>query len=321
MKKINIFGLTNSNGLADDIANHLGLKLSACSIQKFADGEMIAQGFNSVRGSHCYVVQPTSPPNVNESIMELLIMIDALKRADAKSICAVIPYYGYARQDRKCKPRQPITSKLVATILEAAGATRVMVMDLHASQIQGFFNVQIDEFSALPIITKHFKEKNIEDMTIVSPDHGGAVRAKKMSELLKCPTAIIDKQRPRPNESEVVGIIGKVKNRNCILIDDMIDTGGSIVNAVIELKKEGAKDVYVACTHPLFSDPAIERLSSCDAKEIVVTNTIHIDKEKRFDNLIILNTAELFADGINAVYEERSLGDVIQEFENKVLEK
>ncbi len=321
MKKINVFGLNTNKDLASDIANHLGVDLSDCKIQKFADGEVIVEGFESVRGSHCYIVQPTSPPNVNESIMELLIMIDALKRADAKTICAVIPYYGYARQDRKCKPRQPITSKLVATLLEAAGATRVMIMDLHSSQVQGFFNVQIDEFNALPIITKHFKEKNIEDLTIVSPDHGGAVRAKKMSELLGCPTAIIDKQRPRPNESEVVGIIGNVSGRNCILVDDMIDTGGSIVNAVNELKKEGAKDVYVACTHPVFSGPAIERLSSCEAKEVVVTNTIHIDEEKRFDNLVILNTAELFANGIKAVYEERSLGDVIKDYENKVLNK
>lgn len=319
MREIKVFGLNTNKQLAKDIAFHLGQELSECKIQKFADGEMIVEGFESVRGSHCYVVQPTSAPNVNESIMELLIMIDALKRADAKTICAVIPYYGYARQDRKCKPRQPITSKLVATLLEAAGATRVMIMDLHASQIQGFFNVQIDEFNALPIITEHFKKKNIDDLTIVSPDHGGAVRAKKMSDLLGCATAIIDKQRPRPNESEVVGIIGDVKGRNCILIDDMIDTGGSIVNAVDELKKEGAKDVYVACTHAVFSGPAIERLQNCDAKEIVITNTIHIEESKRFDNLVILNTAELFASGIRAVYEERSLGDVIKSFEDKVL--
>ncbi len=321
MREIRVFGLNGNKELANDIAMHLGVPLSECKIQKFADGEMIVEGFESVRGSHCYVVQPTSPPNVNENIMELLIMIDALKRADAKTICAVIPYYGYARQDRKCKPRQPITSKLIATLLEAAGATRVMIMDLHSSQVQGFFDVQIDEFVALPIITKHFKDKNLSDLTVVSPDHGGAVRAKKMSDLLGCPTAIIDKQRPRPNESEVVGIIGEVAGKNCILIDDMIDTGGSIVNAVHELKKEGAKDVYVACTHPVFSGPAIERLRDCPAEEVVVTNTIYIEESKRFDSLIILNTAELFANGIRAVYEERSLGDVIREFENVVLNK
>ncbi len=246
-------------------------------------------------------------------------MIDALKRADARTICAVIPYYGYARQDRKAKPRQPITSKLVATLLEAAGATRVMVMDLHASQIQGFFDVQIDEFNSLPIIAKHFSKMNIDNLTVVSPDHGGAVRAKKLSEYLDSPIAIIDKQRPRANESEVVGIIGDVANTNCIIIDDMIDTGGSIVNAVAELKKQGALDIYVACTHPVFSGPAAEKLASCGAKEIIVTDTIKLPEDKKFDNLKILSTAELFACGIKAVYDEISLGDAIIDFEKKIL--
>ncbi len=321
MKDLKIFSLTNNCKLAADIADSLGLGVSECKIERFADGEVLVSGFESVRGSHCYIVQPTSPPNVNESIMELLILIDALKRADAKTICAVIPYYGYARQDRKCKPRQPITSKLIATLLEAAGVTRVMVMDLHASQIQGFFDVQIDEFNALPILSKYFIEKNIDDLTIVSPDHGGAVRAKKMSELLDCPIAIIDKQRPRPNESEVVGIIGDVKGKNCIIVDDMIDTGGSIVNAVAELKKQGAKDVYVTCSHALFSGEASKRLSNCEAVEVVVTDTIALPKEKHFDKLVVLSTAELFALGIQAVYNQVSLGDVIKKHQNKILNK
>ncbi len=321
MNKLKIFSLSANDTLAKNIALNLGTVVSECKIQKFADGEVIVSDFESVRGSHCYIVQPTSPPNVNESLMELLIMIDALKRADARTICAVIPYYGYARQDRKCKPRQPITSKLVATLLEAAGATRVMVMDLHASQIQGFFDIQIDEFNSLPIIANYFDMKNIEDLTVVSPDHGGAVRAKKLSTFLNCPTAIIDKQRPRPNESEVVGIIGDVKGKNCIIIDDMIDTGGSIVNAVNELKKQGALDIYVACTHPVFSGPAAKRLSDCDAKEVVVIDTIKLPEEKCFEKLVILSAAELFACGIKAVYDQVSLGDVIKGYEKKIFNK
>lgn len=321
MEKLKVFSLSANDKLAANIAKNLGIEVSDCKIQKFADGEIMVSDFESVRGSHCYIVQPTAPPNVNECLMELLIMIDALKRADARTICAVIPYFGYARQDRKCKPRQPISSKLVATLLESAGATRVMVMDLHASQIQGFFDVQIDEFNSLPIIANHFANKNLENLTIVSPDHGGAVRAKKLSTFLNCPTAIIDKQRPRPNESEVVGIIGDVKNRNCIIIDDMIDTGGSIVNAVKELKRQGALDVYVACTHAVFSGEASEKLTNCDAKEVVVIDTIKLPEKKVFDKLVILSSAELFACGIKAVYNQVSLGDVISDYEKKILNK
>ncbi len=318
MRELKLFTLSANPKLGLEIAKHLGIEVSASSIKRFADGEIMIDEFESVRGSHCYVVQPTSSPNVNENIMELLVMIDALKRADAKTICAVIPYYGYARQDRKTKPRQPITSKLVATLLEAAGATRVMVMDLHASQIQGFFNIHIDEFYALPIISKYFADKKIENLTVVSPDHGGAARAKKMGIYLDAPNAIIDKRRPKPNVSEVVGIIGDVKGRNCILIDDMIDTGGSIVNAAYELKNQGALDVYIACTHPVFSGKAIERLKDAPVKEVVVTNTIKLDEEKHFKNLTVISVAELIANGIKAVYEDRSIGEVFNSYEKRI---
>ncbi len=316
--KLKLFSLSANEPLAQKIANKLGTTLAKCSIKKFADGEVIVDIAESVRGKNCYVIQPTSPPNVNEAIMELLVMIDALKRADAKTICAVLPYYGYARQDRKSKPRQPITSKLVATLMETAGATRFMSMDLHASQIQGFFSVHFDEFYALPIISKYFSEKDISNLCVVSPDHGGAVRAKKMSEYLDCPIAIIDKRRPAPNVSEVTGIIGEVEGKNCVVIDDMIDTGGSIVNAVGELKKKGAKKVYVACTHAVFSGPAVDRLSNAEIEEVVVTDTIHLNEEKIFDNLKIISVANLFADGIKAVYNKKSIGDVFEKYEKEI---
>ncbi len=319
--KLKMFSLTSNEPLAREIAANLGIELSECKITKFADGEIIVDIAQSVRGQHCYVVQPTSPPNVNEAIMELFVMIDALKRADAKTICAVIPYYGYARQDRKSKPRQPITSKLVAKLIESAGANRVMTMDLHASQIQGFFDVRFDEFRSLPLLAQHFASKNIENLTIVSPDHGGAVRAKKMSEHLSCPIAIIDKRRPAPNVSEITGIIGDVEGRNCVIIDDMIDTGGSIVNAAEELKNKGAKDVYIACTHPVFSGQAVEKLSNANVKEVVVTNTINLPEEKKFDNLHIISVAGLFADGIKAVYEEKSVGCVFEKYEKLINSK
>jgi ribose-phosphate pyrophosphokinase len=211
--------------------------------------------------------------------MEILIMIDALKRASAGRINAIIPYYGYARQDRKAKPRQPITSKLVADLLTVAGVNRVVTIDLHARQIQGFFDIPVDEMQALPLICKYFKDQNLEDLCVVSPDHGGATRARQMSEYFDCPIAIIDKRRPKPNVAEVMGIIGDVSGKNCILIDDMIDTGGTITAGVDMLKQKGAKDVYIACTHGVLSGPAINRLANCDAKEVVVTDTIPLPPE------------------------------------------
>ena len=265
---ITIFALSSNQDLANSIADILGTKVGKCDVHHFADGEILVEIGESVRGKDVFIVQSTSNP-VTENLMEVLVLADALKRASAKEITAVIPYFGYARQDRKAKPRQPITSRLVADLLTVAGVNRVVTVDLHARQIQGFFDIPVDEMEALPLICKYFKNKNIDDLCIVSPDHGGATRARKMSEALDCPIAIIDKRRPKPNVAEVMGIIGDVAGKNCILVDDMIDTAGTIVAGASVLKEKGAKDVYIACTHGVLSGPAIDRLKACVAKEIV----------------------------------------------------
>jgi ribose-phosphate pyrophosphokinase len=249
--------------------------------------------------------------------MEILVLADALKRASAKEVTAIMPYFGYARQDRKAKPRQPITSRLVADLLTVAGVTRVVTIDLHAAQIQGFFDIPVDEMQALPLICKYFKNKNIEDLCIVSPDHGGATRARKMSELLDCPIAIIDKRRPKPNIAEVMGIIGDVSGKNCILIDDMIDTAGTIVAGASVLKEKGAKDVYIACTHGVLSGPAIQRLNDCVAKEVVITDTIAIPEDKEFDKLVQISVAELLAHTIESIENNLPVSDVFTQFDFK----
>ena len=240
-----IFALTASQDLGEKIAKELGTELGKCKVSHFADGEILVEVGESVRGKHVYIVQSTSGP-VNDNLMELLILTDALKRASAREITAVIPYYGYARQDRKAKARQPITSKLVADMLTAAGVHRVVTIDLHAAQIQGFFNTPIDDMTALPILGSYFKSLNLEDVCVVSPDHGGAVRARKLANALHSEIAIIDKRRPRPNVAEVMGIIGDVEGKNCIIVDDMIDTGGTIVAGINVLKEKGAKKVATA---------------------------------------------------------------------------
>ena len=287
---ITIFALSSNQDLANSIADILGTKVGKCDVHHFADGEILVEIGESVRGKDVFIVQSTSNP-VTENLMEVLVLADALKRASAKEITAVIPYFGYARQDRKAKPRQPITSRLVADLLTVAGVNRVVTVDLHARQIQGFFDIPVDEMEALPLICKYFKNKNIDDLCIVSPDHGGATRARKMSEALDCPIAIIDKRRPKPNVAEVMGIIGDVAGKNCILVDDMIDTAGTIVAGASVLKEKGAKDVYIACTHGVLSGPAIDRLKACVAKEIVVTDTINIPESKKFDRLVEISVA------------------------------
>ncbi len=288
--KITVFSLSSSKKLAQDIASILGTKVGDCKVHHFADGEILCEIGESVRGKDVFIVQSTSNP-VTENLMEILVLTDALKRASAREITAVIPYFGYARQDRKAKPRQPITSKLVADLLTTAGVNRVVTVDLHAAQIQGFFDIPVDEMQALPLLIKYFRKKKVQDLCVVSPDHGGATRARKMSEAFDCPIAIIDKRRPKPNVAEVMGIIGNVEGKNCILIDDMIDTAGTITAGVDMLKQKGAKDVYIACTHGVLSGPAVERLSTCAAKEVVITNTIEIPQEKKFDKLVSVSVA------------------------------
>ena len=313
---ITIFALSSNQDLANSIADILGTKVGKCDVHHFADGEILVEIGESVRGKDVFIVQSTSNP-VTENLMEVLVLADALKRASAKEITAVIPYFGYARQDRKAKPRQPITSRFVADLLTVAGVNRVVTVDLHARQIQGFFDIPVDEMEALPLICKYFKNKNIDDLCIVSPDHGGATRARKMSEALDCPIAIIDKRRPKPNVAEVMGIIGDVAGKNCILVDDMIDTAGTIVAGASVLKEKGAKDVYIACTHGVLSGPAIDRLKACVAKEIVVTDTINIPESKKFDRLVEISVAELLAHTIESIENNLPVSDVFTQFDFK----
>lgn len=277
--EIKILAGNASKELAEKIAKQLNVPVLDCEVGTFSDGEICVNMNETVRGCDVFVVQSTNSP-VNNNLMELLIMIDALKRASAGRITAVIPYYGYARQDRKAKARDPITAKLVANLIVAAGADRVLTMDLHASQIQGYFDIPLDHLLGGPLLSEYFNEKNIEDLVVVSPDLGSVTRSRKFANSLngEVPIAIIDKRRPRPNVCEVMNLIGEVEGKNVILLDDMIDTAGTIVNAVEAVKKFGAKDVYVCCTHAVLSGPAIERIENSSMKELVVLDLslIHI---------------------------------------------
>ncbi|WP_170005975.1 ribose-phosphate diphosphokinase [Bacillus fonticola] len=306
--KMKIFSLSSNRPLASEIAAHVGVELGKCSVTRFSDGEIQINIEESIRGCDVFVIQSTSAP-VNDNIMELLILIDALKRASAATVNIVMPYYGYARQDRKARAREPITSKLVANLLETAGAARVITLDLHAPQIQGFFDIPIDHLMGVPILAKYFKNKPIpqEDVVIVSPDHGGVTRARKMAERLKAPIAIIDKRRPKPNVAEVMNIVGNIDGKVAILIDDIIDTAGTITLAANALIENGAKEVYACCTHPVLSGPAIERIENSKIKELVVTNSIVLPEEKKTEKVVQLSVAELIGEAIIRVYENQSV--------------
>jgi ribose-phosphate pyrophosphokinase len=304
--KVKLFALSSNVQLAQDIADYIGIPLSKCDVTHFADGEININIPETVRGHKVFVIQSTCNP-VNEHIMELLIMIDALKRASAREVNVMIPYYGYSRQDRKVKARQPISAKLVANLLETAGTARVISMDLHAPQIQGFFDIPIDNFRSLPIISNYFLEKNLSNVCVVSPDHGGVARARDMANILQAPIAIIDKMRPEPNVAEVMNIIGRVKGKTCVIIDDMIDTGGSISAVSRALKEAGAEDIYVCCTHPLFSRNAAELLSEAPIKEVICTDTIELPKSKIFSKLVQLSTAELLGQGIINIIDDQGV--------------
>mgnify|MGYP000696042166 CR=1 FL=1 len=312
-EQIKIFAGSSNKELAEKIVQHLDMKLTSVQLIKFADGEIFIKPNESVRGCKAFIIQSTSGP-VNENIMELLIFIDALKRSSAKEIIAVIPYYGYARQDRKASPREPITSKLVANLLTVAGATRVITMDLHARQIQGFFDIPVDHMEALPILAKHFINYGFhpEDTVVVSPDVGGVKRARGLAKWLHTPLAIIDKRRPKANESEVMNIIGDVEGKKAILIDDMIDTAGTICNAAKALKDKGAIEVYACATHGIFSGPAIERLKNSPLNKVVVTDSIEIHEDKMFDKLRILTTSKMFAETIKRIYWNEAISDLFE---------
>jgi ribose-phosphate pyrophosphokinase len=273
-KKVKLFSLSANIQLANEISKSSGIPLSPIEIKRFADGEIYVNIVDSVRGQDVFVIQPTCYP-VNENLMELFIFCDAIKRASAKSLTVLMPYYGYSRQDRKAKSRQPITAKLVADLLQAAGATRVICLDLHAAQIQGFYNIPIDNFSAVSSLAKHFLNKNLNNLVVVSPDHGGVTRARTFSKILDCPLAIIDKRRPEPNQAEVMSIIGDVSGKVAIMVDDIIDTAGTIcLGASALIEKGNASEVYVCATHAVFSGDAITKINNSCIKEVVVTNTI-----------------------------------------------
>jgi ribose-phosphate pyrophosphokinase len=297
--------------LAKEIADIVGVDLGESSVTRFSDGEIQINIEESIRGCDVYIIQSTSGP-VNEHLMELLIMIDALKRASAKTINLVIPYYGYARQDRKARAREPITAKLVANLIETAGSTRVITLDLHAPQIQGFFDIPIDHLMGVPILGEYFQSKKLDDIVIVSPDHGGVTRARKLADKLKAPIAIIDKRRPRPNVVEVMNIVGNIEGKTAILIDDIIDTAGTITLAANALVENGAKEVYACCTHPVLSGPAIERIQNSKIKELVVTNSITLPEEKRIDKLVELSVAPLISEAIKRIHEKQSVDELVQ---------
>ncbi len=314
-EKTVVFALTASRDLAQEICDILEIPLGKCDVHRFADGEILVELGESVRGKDVYFVQSTNKP-VNDNLMELLIGIDACKRASARSINCVIPYFGYARQDRKAKPRQPITAKLVASLLETAGANRVITMDLHATQVQGYFDIPADDINTLTLIAEYLKEKpdvNVEDIVIVSPDHGGTVRARRLADKFGAPVAIIDKRRPKPNVAVAMNLLGDVNGKIAVVIDDMVDTAGTLTSGINMLYEKGAKEVYAACAHGVLSGPAIERLKKSGLKEFIVTNTIdQKENAKEYKEMKVLSVAPLAAAAIEAVELNESLSDALQ---------
>lgn len=310
-KKVKLFTLSANMKLAKEVSKHAGIPLSKCEIMRFADGEIGINIEESVRGNHVFVVQPTSNP-VNEHYMELLVMIDALKRASATSITVLMPYYGYSRQDRKAKSRQPITAKLVADLLQTAGANRVVSIDLHAAQVQGFFDIPIDNFPAAPLLASYFKDFDTSNLVIVSPDHGGVTRAREFSNLFGVPIAIVDKRRPRPNVAEVASIIGEVEGKICILLDDIIDTGGTLMAASDELLRRGAIEVYAAATHAVLSKGACHTLQKSSIKKIVTTNTIYHKDIKDCLKFEVLCIGELLGKTVINIVKDEPISQVFE---------
>lgn len=308
--KLRIFTGNANPDLAREIAAYLGTTIGDSVVNRFNNGEIQVMINESVRGKDVFIVQPTCGPIVNDNVMELLIMADAFKRASAQHITAVIPYYGYARQDRKARGREPITAKLMADLLESAGITRVVTIDLHAAQIQGFFNIPFDHMPGGPILAQYIKEKNLEDMVVISPDLGGVSRARNFAEMLNCPLAIIDKRRPEPGVAEVMNLIGDVKGKNCILVDDMVDTAGSLTEGARALKKFGANEIYACCTHPILTDPALSRISQSDITELVVTNTIPLAPSKKHPKIKVLSIAPILAETILRIYNDWSVSQL-----------
>ncbi len=309
-KGIKILTGNSNRELVKNIASRLGLDLANCDVTTFSDGEINVEINETVRGADVFIIQPTHAP-VNDNLMELLIMIDACHRASAGRINAVIPYYGYARQDRKTRPREPITAKLVANLLEKAGADRVVLMDLHAGQIQGYFDVPVDHLSAIRILARYFKDKVDENSVVVSPDLGGVTRAREFANYLNLPIAIIEKRRPKPNVSEVMNIIGDIEGKTCILVDDIIDTAGTICQAAKKLEELGATKVYGAASHGVLSGPAIERIMDSCLEEFVITDSIPLpDLPQVREKIKVVSVAELFARAIRIIHDNDSIATI-----------
>jgi len=310
-QELMVFAGSANSDLSQEIATHLGTKLGKVKIRQFSDGEIYVRFLESVRGADVFLIQSFSSP-VNRNLMELLIMIDALKRASVGRVSAVVPYYAYARQDKKTEAREPITAKLVADLLTVAGADRVLTMDLHAGQIQGFFDIPVDHLTALPLLVKYFAEKGLEDLVVVSPDVGRVKMAKRFSDKLGATLAILHKARPEHNVAEITQVVGKVKGKVALLVDDMIDTAGTMVNGAKALIEKGAREVYACATHAIFSGSAIERLKASPIKEVVVTNTVSLPPEKRLEKIRVLSIAPLFAQTILNVHQNESVSQLFE---------
>ncbi len=308
-RELKVFSGNANPALAADICEHLEIPLGKAALTTFSDGELYFQILENVRGKDVFVIQPTCCP-VNDNVMELLIMIDAFKRSSAARITAVIPYYGYARQDRKDKPRVPISSKLVADLLTAAGTNRILAMDLHAGQIQGFFNIPVDHLYAAPVLIDYIQKLNVQDLTMVSPDAGGVERARAFAKRLNADLAVVDKRRTAPNRAEVMHVIGHVGGRNVIICDDMIDTAGTLVNTVVALRKQKARQVFACATHGVLSGPAFERLKETPIDEIILTNTVPLSASQILPNMKVLSVAELLAEAIRSIHDETSVSNL-----------
>jgi len=318
--ELKVISGTANRSLAAEVAKNLKIKLTPVDIHRFNDGEIYVRILESVRGSDIYVIQPTSP-DANLNLMELLITIDALKRSSPQRITAVIPYFGYARQDRKAKAREPISAKLVAKMIESAGADRVMTFELHVDQVQGFFDIPSDNLDLRPIYAEHILKKKLKDVVIVAPDVGGAKRARALAEVLHVPIAIIDKRRNEKGNVVMGHVIGDVKNKSTIIVDDILDTAGTITEAATILKKHGAKDIYVQATHPVLSEPAIKRLQKSQIKEILVTNTIEIPKKKRINKIKVISVAPLLSETIKRQHDGTPMGIVYDRLYEKLRKK
>ena len=308
-KKLKIFTGNANPELAKEICDYLGLPLGEAFVGRFNNGEVQIMIDESVRGKDVFIIQPTSYP-VNDNLMELMVMADALKRASARHITAVVPYYGYARQDRKTRGREPITAKLVANLMQTSGITRLVTVDLHAGQIQGFFDVPVDHLYGASILAKYINEKNLEDAIVVSPDLGGVTRARDLADRIGAPIAIIEKKRPEPGVAKVMNLIGDVKGKNCIIVDDIVDTAGSLVEGAKALEEFGAKSVTAAVTHAVLTDPASERIANSNIKELIVTNTIPLPENCKLENITQLSVAPLLGEAIMRIFHEVSVSNL-----------